>query len=235
MREHAELGYRLLEGLGVSPVDRWIRHHHEWWDGSGYPLGLAGEDIPLGSRIILVADAFDAMTSDRVYRAAGARREARGRAAPPLLDAVRRARGRRAGAASAPRPAELASTTAQASRPDVPGARRPDRRRASACCWAAASARLAELRLRAQWLFFAAIGLQLIAYPSRSSPSSAGDGVATALQVASYGCLVAVTLVNLRLTGMAIAGAGMLCNLAAILANGGHMPGAALGAGRAPA
>jgi diguanylate cyclase (GGDEF)-like protein/putative nucleotidyltransferase with HDIG domain len=71
MREHAELGYRLLEGLGVSPVDRWIRHHHEWWDGSGYPLGLAGEDIPLGSRVILVADAFDAMTSDRVYRAAG--------------------------------------------------------------------------------------------------------------------------------------------------------------------
>jgi diguanylate cyclase (GGDEF)-like protein len=76
MREHAELGYRLLEGLGVSPVDRWIRHHHEWWDGSGYPLGLAGEDIPLGSRIILVADAFDAMTSDRVYRAAGSSDEA---------------------------------------------------------------------------------------------------------------------------------------------------------------
>ncbi|MGZ4431627.1 MAG: bifunctional diguanylate cyclase/phosphohydrolase [Gaiellales bacterium] len=76
MREHPELGYRLLEGLGVSPVDRWIRHHHEWWDGSGYPLGLAGEDIPLGSRIILVADAFDAMTSDRVYRAAGSTPEA---------------------------------------------------------------------------------------------------------------------------------------------------------------
>jgi diguanylate cyclase (GGDEF)-like protein/putative nucleotidyltransferase with HDIG domain len=71
MREHAELGYRLLEGLGVSPVDRWIRHHHEWWDGSGYPLGLAGDEIPLGARIILVADAFDAMTSDRCYRAAG--------------------------------------------------------------------------------------------------------------------------------------------------------------------
>ncbi len=76
MREHAELGYRLLEGLGVSPVDRWIRHHHEWWDGSGYPLGLAGEEIPLGSRMILVADAFDAMTSDRCYRAAGTPREA---------------------------------------------------------------------------------------------------------------------------------------------------------------
>jgi diguanylate cyclase (GGDEF)-like protein/putative nucleotidyltransferase with HDIG domain len=71
MREHPVLGARLLEGLGVSPVDRWILHHHEWWDGSGYPLGLAGEEIPLGSRIILVADAFDAMTSDRCYRAAG--------------------------------------------------------------------------------------------------------------------------------------------------------------------
>jgi len=71
MREHPVLGARLLEGLGVSPVDRWILHHHERWDGSGYPLGLAGEEIPLGSRIILVADAFDAMTSDRCYRAAG--------------------------------------------------------------------------------------------------------------------------------------------------------------------
>ena len=71
MRDHAELGYRLLEGMGVSPIDRWIRHHHEWWDGSGYPLGLAGDEIPLGSRIILVADAYDAMTSDRCYRPAG--------------------------------------------------------------------------------------------------------------------------------------------------------------------
>jgi diguanylate cyclase (GGDEF)-like protein/putative nucleotidyltransferase with HDIG domain len=71
MREHPELGCRLLQGLGVSPVDRWIRHHHEWWDGSGYPDGLAGEEIPLGSRIILVADTFDAMTSDRCYRPKG--------------------------------------------------------------------------------------------------------------------------------------------------------------------
>ena len=48
----------------------WIRHSHEHVDGSGYPLGLRGEDIPLESRILLVADAFDAMTSDRAYRAA---------------------------------------------------------------------------------------------------------------------------------------------------------------------
>ena len=99
MREHAVLGSRLLEGLGVSPVDRWILHHHEWWDGSGYPLGLAGEEIPLGSRIILVADAFDAMTSDRCYRAAGTADRGHRRAAQALLDAVRRARRRGARAA----------------------------------------------------------------------------------------------------------------------------------------
>jgi putative nucleotidyltransferase with HDIG domain len=52
-----------------------IRHHHEHWDGHGYPAGLAGEAIPLGARIIAVADAFDAMTSDRPYRA-GLPREA---------------------------------------------------------------------------------------------------------------------------------------------------------------
>ena len=68
LREHPEIGFRLVEGAGISPVDLWIRHHHESWDGSGYPDGLAGEAIPLGSRIILVADAYDAMTSDRAYR-----------------------------------------------------------------------------------------------------------------------------------------------------------------------
>jgi HD-GYP domain-containing protein (c-di-GMP phosphodiesterase class II) len=47
-----------------------IRHHHERWDGAGYPDGLSGEDIPIGARIICVADAFDAMTSDRPYRRA---------------------------------------------------------------------------------------------------------------------------------------------------------------------
>ena len=47
-----------------------IRHHHEWWDGSGYPDGLSGEDIPLSARIIGVADAFDAMSCDRPYRRA---------------------------------------------------------------------------------------------------------------------------------------------------------------------
>jgi HD-GYP domain-containing protein (c-di-GMP phosphodiesterase class II) len=51
-------------------IEAIIRHHHENWDGSGYPHGLKGKDIPLGSRIILISDAFDAMTTSRVYRGA---------------------------------------------------------------------------------------------------------------------------------------------------------------------
>jgi HD-GYP domain-containing protein (c-di-GMP phosphodiesterase class II) len=57
-----------IEGLGA--IAPWIRHSHEHVDGSGYPRGLAGEAIPIESRLILVADAFDAMTSDRAYRRA---------------------------------------------------------------------------------------------------------------------------------------------------------------------
>ena len=58
----------MLESLGIDPVSAWVLHHHERWDGSGYPDGLPGDAIPLGARIIFVADAFDAMTSERVYR-----------------------------------------------------------------------------------------------------------------------------------------------------------------------
>jgi putative nucleotidyltransferase with HDIG domain len=68
LERHPQIGFRMLESLGVDPVAEWVLHHHERWDGVGYPDGLAGEDIPLGARIIFVADAFDAMTSDRVYR-----------------------------------------------------------------------------------------------------------------------------------------------------------------------
>jgi diguanylate cyclase (GGDEF)-like protein len=68
LERHPQIGYRMLESLGVTPVAEWVLHHHERWDGTGYPDGLHGEDIPLGARIIFVADAFDAMTNDRVYR-----------------------------------------------------------------------------------------------------------------------------------------------------------------------
>jgi diguanylate cyclase (GGDEF)-like protein/putative nucleotidyltransferase with HDIG domain len=68
LERHPQIGFRMLESLGVDPVADWVLHHHERWDGSGYPDGLPGDSIPLGARIIFVADAYDAMTSERVYR-----------------------------------------------------------------------------------------------------------------------------------------------------------------------
>jgi diguanylate cyclase (GGDEF)-like protein/putative nucleotidyltransferase with HDIG domain len=68
LERHSQIGFRMLESLGVDPVAEWVLHHHERWDGTGYPDGLKGEEIPLGARIIFVADAYDAMTSDRAYR-----------------------------------------------------------------------------------------------------------------------------------------------------------------------
>jgi len=69
MRRHPQIGADIIgpvEGLHhVAPL---IRHHHEKWDGTGYPKGLKAEEIPLGSRIISVADAFEAMVADRIYR-----------------------------------------------------------------------------------------------------------------------------------------------------------------------
>ena len=70
MQQHPVIGDQmlqrvsLLQGEGIAVV----RSHHERWDGAGYPDGLRGEQIPLGARIIFVTDAYDAMTSDRIYR-----------------------------------------------------------------------------------------------------------------------------------------------------------------------
>jgi putative nucleotidyltransferase with HDIG domain len=71
--EGAELINR-VEGMGT--IAEWVRHSHEHYDGSGYPDGLAGDAIPLASRILLVADAFDAITSDRPYRSAQSQMDA---------------------------------------------------------------------------------------------------------------------------------------------------------------
>ncbi len=65
---HPLVGYRMLTSLRIEPVATWVLHHHERYDGNGYPDGLAGEEIPIGSRILLVADAYEAMTTDRLYR-----------------------------------------------------------------------------------------------------------------------------------------------------------------------
>jgi diguanylate cyclase (GGDEF)-like protein len=76
LQRHPQIGHRMLESLGVDPVSDWVLHHHERWDGDGYPDRLRGDEIPLGARIIFVADAFDAMTSERVYRRPFSQREA---------------------------------------------------------------------------------------------------------------------------------------------------------------
>ena len=69
MKTHPEVGYQILKPILPEEVLVAILHHHEHWDGTGYPMNLAGPDIPFGARIISIADAFDAMITDRKYRA----------------------------------------------------------------------------------------------------------------------------------------------------------------------
>ena len=69
MEEHSVIGERILAKVDdYAEIAKIVRHHHERIDGQGYPDGLFGDDIPLLSRIIAVADAYNAMTSDRPYR-----------------------------------------------------------------------------------------------------------------------------------------------------------------------
>ena len=69
MKLHASIGADILSSIEFPyPVVPIVRHHHENWDGSGYPTGLSGIDIPIGARILSVVDCFDALTSDRPYR-----------------------------------------------------------------------------------------------------------------------------------------------------------------------
>jgi HD-GYP domain-containing protein (c-di-GMP phosphodiesterase class II) len=71
MEYHSFIGTKILQSVKLlEPVLPLVYHHHERYDGTGYPDGLKGEDIPLGARIISVADAFESMTADRPYRKA---------------------------------------------------------------------------------------------------------------------------------------------------------------------
>lgn len=71
MKNHPVIGMNILRSVGaLAKVGDLIKHHHEHWDGSGYPEGRRGEQIPIGSRIIMIADSFEAMTSDRPYHKA---------------------------------------------------------------------------------------------------------------------------------------------------------------------
>ena len=93
MKTHAALGAEILSSIHFPyPVIPIVRHHHENWDGSGYPDGLKGSEIPIGARILSVVDCYDALTSDRPYRAAMSDEQAvailsqrRGRMYDPLV------------------------------------------------------------------------------------------------------------------------------------------------------
>lgn len=86
IKQHSEKGYRIAMSLPeLSGIADLILKHHEHWDGSGYPLGLSGEEIPVECRILAIVDAFDAMTNDRPYAAAKSKQEA--------LDEIARASG----------------------------------------------------------------------------------------------------------------------------------------------
>jgi diguanylate cyclase (GGDEF)-like protein/putative nucleotidyltransferase with HDIG domain len=85
IQRHPIIGSVILAHAGLHDEAHWIRHHHERTDGDGYPEGLSGDDIPLESRILFVADAFEALTSDRPYR--------RGAEVPDALAELRRCAG----------------------------------------------------------------------------------------------------------------------------------------------
>jgi hypothetical protein len=85
-------------------------------------------------------------------------------------------------------------------------------------------AALGELRLRRLWLAYVAIALQVVAFPSGTLPWTTPDAVARGLWLVSYGLLIALIAANRRLPGIAVVGAGLACNLVAIVANGGLMP-----------
>ena len=132
MQRHSTLGRDIIQGAGLPEIAEWVLYLHERWDGHGYPDKLEGEDIPLASRVLGVADAFEAMTSSRLYRRGMAVEKALERAREVRRAAVRpggrdrgwsswcaQARSRSARSASSTSP-----TTARRRAP-----RRPPRRR----------------------------------------------------------------------------------------------------------
>ena len=68
MRKHPEIGFRIAQNnVDLAPISEYILSHQERWDGTGYPRGLKGEEIPVLARILAIVDAFDAMTNERIY------------------------------------------------------------------------------------------------------------------------------------------------------------------------
>ncbi len=77
MKRHPEIGYKIAQSSPqLLKIADGILYHHEWWDGTGYPHGLTGENIPVISRILAITDAYDVMTHNRVYKKAVTKKEA---------------------------------------------------------------------------------------------------------------------------------------------------------------
>jgi putative nucleotidyltransferase with HDIG domain len=123
MKLHAPIGAEILSSIEFPyPVVPIVRHHHENWDGTGYPDGLRGSEIPIGARILSVVDCFDALTSDRPYRRALVERDAlaiiaerRGTMYDPIVvDTFLRVHGQIMPATDAPHPAARAIGEARA-------------------------------------------------------------------------------------------------------------------------
>jgi diguanylate cyclase (GGDEF)-like protein/PAS domain S-box-containing protein len=77
MKQHPEIGFRIAQSTpDLEPISEWILKHHEWWNGKGYPLGIAGDDIPIECRMLAIVDSYDTMTNDRPYRKAMNNQEA---------------------------------------------------------------------------------------------------------------------------------------------------------------
>jgi hypothetical protein len=216
VKRHPEFGHSLLDGLGIEPVEDWVLHHHEHWDGSGYPHGLSGEEIPLGARIVLVADAFEAMTADRPYR------QAQSREAALAGCATRPARN------STQRSSPPSSGTSQL-RKRSSSRRSPDGPRAAAsrhACGGAAFRRALEPAGRAAPPLACSLLHRIRASADRV------PGLRTALADArphrrrgvAYSLFALGAARNLRVAGVALVSVGMASNVAAIISNGGHMP-----------
>ncbi|MGZ4199501.1 MAG: HD-GYP domain-containing protein, partial [Thermoleophilia bacterium] len=133
LQRHVELGVDIFTNAEApGEFVEIVRHHHERWDGKGYPNGLKGDEIPLGARLIAICDSFQAMLSDRPYRAALPLEEARaeirrgaGVQFDPTLAGLFLDRCRTSGATVGPTPASaetaLGARGADASPPDKPG------------------------------------------------------------------------------------------------------------------
>ena len=95
IKKHTEIGYRIANTSALlSPIAEYILCQHEWWDGSGYPRNLKGDEIPLISRIVAVTDSYEVMLNDRPYRRAYSRQKASAGAAKVFRDSIRSGSGK---------------------------------------------------------------------------------------------------------------------------------------------